>query len=1029
MRRVLPLLWWMAMCTLPLHSYSRDFTYHSTPTITTNLNFLQAAISGKVIDDTGSGMPGVNVIIKGTSNGTTTDANGVYRLTPTGDQSAGILVFSFIGYQAQEQPINNRTSIDVTMVPDVEQLSEVVVVGYGTQEKRDVTASISTVTGEAITKIPTNNAMDAMKGQIAGVDILQNGGRPGEAPTIRVRGRRSLTASNDPLFVIDGIPMTAGIESINDFSTADIASVEVLKDAASQAVYGSRGSNGVILITTRRGEPGKTSVNFSTSYGVTEPFRTIPMMNGQQFADMKREANRVGANGQSGRAAWGDVGSSIPADAAVFNDAVELNSVQNGLSTDWQDLIYQNGSQLNQNLSVSGGTDKTYLRIGFNNFQEDGLVEGVDFKRYTGRINLDHRISDRFKVGVSSIFSNSKQNFGSGSVIPEAVNQSPLGLPYDAQGNIIFLPISDGIRSNPLSELVPGKRVDERKTSRVFASVFAEATIVEGLQYKFLIGQDLWNRERGVFEGQFTNTRKNGTPYAQLEKLQEWGYTLENLLTYNKSFGEHSLGLTFLHSVAEQEYSYSQTAAQNIPFEAALWHNLGLGTITSYNTGLAEYQLLSYMGRVNYSYKGKYLFQASMRWDGSSRLAEGNKWNSFPGVSVGWRMKDEGFMADVAAVSELKLRASYGKVGNTSVAPYGTQDLLALTVYDWNNTDARGFRLDRLASPNLSWEVAESFDVGVDFGFFNGRLNGYVDYYTTTTGTSLLLNRALPPTSGYAFILQNIGGTETKGYEITLSSTILDRPNSLKWTAEFNFGSLKEKIIDLALKGPNGEKVNDVGNNWFIGEPVRVFYDYEKLGIWQADEKDAAAVYGQFPGEIKVADLNGDGRIDLTNDRKVLGNDVPKAYGGLKNKFEFKGFDLEVFFYYRLGFMIRSQFSNGQATMQARYNNLVVDYWTIDNPTNEYPRPNKNQENIQYGSSLQYMDGGFVKLRNVTLGYSLPANLTEKLHMTKLRVFVTAQNPYTWSKYKLFDPERAGDVTSGEMPSYRMLLGGVEIKF
>src|SRR5688500_5324244 len=595
MRRVLPLLWWMAVCTLPLHSYSRDLTYHSTPAITTESSFLQASISGKVIDDTGSGMPGVNVIIKGTSNGTTTDSDGMYRLTLTGDQSTGILVFSFIGYQAQEQPINNRTSINVTMVPDVEQLSEVIVVGYGTQEKRDVTASISTVTGEAITKIPTGNAMDAMKGQIAGVDILQNGGRPGEAPTIRIRGRRSLTASNDPLFVIDGIPMTAGIESINDFSTADIASVEVLKDAASQAVYGSRGSNGVILITTQRGEPGKTTVNFSTSYGVTEPFRTIPMMNGQQFADMKREANRVGANGQSGRAAWGDVGSSIPADAVVFNDPVELNSAQNGLSTDWQDLIYQNGSQLNQNLSISGGTEKTYLRLGFNNFQEDGLIEGVDFKRYSGRINLDHRISDRFKVGVSSIFSNSTQNFGSGSVIPEAVNQSPLGLPYDAQGNLLFLPISDGIRSNPLSELVPGKRIDERKTSRVFASAFAEATIVKGLQYKFLIGQELWNRERGLFEGQFTNTRKNGTPFAQLEKLQEWGYTLENLLTYNTTFGEHSLGLTFLHSVAEQEYTYSRIGAQNIPYESALWHNLELGTITAYRTQLAEYQLLSYM--------------------------------------------------------------------------------------------------------------------------------------------------------------------------------------------------------------------------------------------------------------------------------------------------------------------------------------------------------------------------------------------------------------------------------------------------
>ncbi len=294
---------------------------------------------------------------------------------------------------------------------------------------------------------------------------------------------------------------------------------------------------------------------------------------------------------------------------------------------------------------------------------------------------------------------------------------------------------------------------------------------------------------------------------------------------------------------------------------------------------------------------------------------------------------------------------------------------------------------------------------------------------------SLLLNRALPPTSGYASILQNIGGTETRGFEVTLMSTIVDLPNGLKWTAEFNLGSLKEKIVDLAQRGPNGEKVNDVGNGWFIGQPIRVFYDYNKIGIWQADEKDQAAVYGQFPGEIKVEDINGDNKIDGSNDRKVIGNDVPKAYGGLTNKITFKGIDFSFFFYYRLGFTINSEFSNAQATMQGRYNNVDVDYWTIDNPTNSYPRPNKNQENITYGSALNYMDGGFVKLRNVTLGYTLPEGLASKLYMTKLRVFVAAQNPLVWSKYKLFDPERAGNVTSGEMPSSRLLLGGIEISF
>jgi TonB-linked SusC/RagA family outer membrane protein len=987
----------------------------------------QRIVKGRVTSgDDQLAFPGVSVIVKGTSAGTVTDADGNYSLDV--NTSDAILVFSSIGYKTTEVPVGNQTTINLTMDPDVTSLNEVIVVGYGVQEKRDVTSSISQIDGAAIVKMPTASPMDAMKGQIAGVDILQNGSRPGEAPSITIRGRRSLTASNDPLFVVDGIPMTAGISSISDFNSEDIASVEVLKDAASQAVYGSRGSNGVILITTKRGDPKKTTVNFSTSYGITQPFRLIPMMNGQEFADLKREANRLDAAGKSGRSAWGDTGSVIPADAVVFNDAVELNSVQNGLSTDWQDLIYQNGSQLNNQISISGGSDRTYLRVAFSNFKENGLIEGTDFSRYTARINADHKIGTRFKVGVSTIFSKAKTNWGSGSVISEAINQSPLGLPYDANGKIIFLPISDGIRSNPLSELVPGKRIDERKTNRIFSSVYADAKIIEGLTYKFLLGVDLQNFERGIFEGQYTNTRKNGSPSSAIEQLENFGYTLENLLTYTKSIGEHDLGVTFLQSAAQQDYTFSTLAATNLPFEAAQWHNLGLGTITGYGSQFARYSLLSYMGRVNYSFKGKYLFQASMRWDGSSRLSEGHKWNSFPGVSVGWRIKDEPFMSGVGFVSDLKLRASYGKVGNTAVRPYGTQDILATTTYDWNNVDARGFRVNQLPSPDLSWEQAESFDIGLDFGFFNGRLNGYFDYYQTSTGVSLLLNRALPPTSGYASILQNIGGTETKGFEITLNATILDRANSLKWTTEFNLGSLQEKIVDLAQRGPNGEKIDDIGNGWFIGEPVRVFYDYKKLGIWQVEEKEAAAVYGQFPGEIKVLDRDGNNIIN-GSDRMVLGNDVPKAYGGLNNKFEFKGIDFSFFLYYRLGFMINSQFSNDQATMQARYNNLKVDYWTIDNPTNAYPRPNKNQESITYGSSLRYMDGGFVKLRNITLGYSFPEGITSRLKMTKLRLYFTAQNPITWSSYKLFDPERAGNVTSDQMPSNRMFLGGINVTF
>lgn len=986
-------------------------------------------VKGKVTDETGAAMPGVNVLIKGTSTGTTTDVNGGYALNIPAGANASSLVFSFIGYSTQEQSLSGRTVVDVQLVADVTSLSEVVVVGYGTQEKRDITAAIASISSEAITKIPSANPLDAMKGQIAGVDVLQNGGRPGQNSAITIRGRRSLTASNDPLFVVDGIPMTTGTNSIADFNPADIASMEVLKDAAATAIYGSRGSNGVILITTKRGKSGKTTVTYTGSYGVTEPFKTIPMMNGEQFAAMKREANRLDAANKSGRTAWGDTGSKIPDDAVVFNDAVELKSVQEGRSTDWQDLIYQNGSQSNHQVSIAGGSEKTQVNFAFSYFNEDGLVEGTDYTKYTSRINADHQISKIFKVGISSIFSLSEQNWGSGSTIPEAVNQTPLGMPYDDQGALIFLPISDGIRTNPLSELVPGKRVDQRDVNRIFSSAYLEAAITKDLKFKVLFGQDYQDYQRGNFEGQYTQNRKNGSPAASVEKIQTSGYTLENLLTYNKSFGEHTLGLTALQSAQQQIRQSNILGATNLPYETALWNNLGLGTVTSYGSDYQQWRLLSYMGRVNYSFKGKYLFQASLRYDGSSRLAPGYKWNPFPGLSAGWRIKDEGFMADVNVISELKLRASYGKVGNTAVDPYQTQGTLGQSIYDWNNVDARGFGLSKIPSPELGWEYSETIDIGLDFGLFNGRLSGTFDYYHTSTGVSLLLNRALPPTSGYASILQNIGGTETNGFEITLNSTILDLPNGLNWTADFNLGSYTEKIVDLAQRDANGNKIDDIGNGWFIGQPIRSFFDYEKVGIWQADEKDAAtALMGAYPGEIKLKDQDGDGKITPA-DRKVLGNDVPSAYGGLTNTVTYKGFDLSFLFYYRLGFMINSQFSNDQATMQARYNNLNVDYWTIDNPTNAYPRPNKNQESISYGSTLRYVDGGYIKLRNITFGYNLPKSFTEKLKVSNLRFYVTAQNPLVWSNYKLFDPERAGNITSGEMPSYRLFLGGVNLTF
>jgi TonB-linked SusC/RagA family outer membrane protein len=1013
-------------------------------------------VKGQVKDEAGTGMPGVNVFLKGTSSGTTTDTDGRYTISvpSTADR---VLVFSFIGYQTQEAPIGSRSTLDVQMAVDVVQLSEVVVVGYGTLEKREVTASISQLGGDALKKIASSNALEGMKGQLAGVDIQQYDGKPGSSPNIQIRGRRSLNASNDPLFVVDGIPIgsgtsstdgitytTSGSNPLNDFNPADIESVEVLKDAAATAIYGSRGANGVVLITTKRGKAGKATVSYSGYAGVTTPFKTIDMMDGQQFADFKREANRLDKPGGAvGRASWGDTGSVYSPEGGptgTFRDPTEFANATNPAGVqgvDWQKMIFQNGSQTDHNVTVNGGNDATQFNLGLGYFRQGGTIEGLDFTKYSIRVNVDQKLSKRFKVGMSNSINHTVNNDNTGSALSEAIPQSPLGNPYNADGTINFQPISDGIRSNPLSELVDGKRLDQTKTDRIFSSAYLEVGILEGLKFKLLAGVDLKYDTRGTFEGQFTNNVKNGAPRATYTNQSNTGYTVENLLTYNKSFGDHSLMLTGLYSFQENNYEIHYASVQGLPYESQKWYNLGTaGTISALRSRFLPWALMSGMGRINYSYRGKYLFQASIRTDGSSRLAEGHKWTSFPGLSAGWRLKDEGFLSAVDLVSDLKLRGSYGVVGNTSIDPYKTQGVLAKTVYSWNKTgNGNGFGLSEIPSPGLGWEKMATVDLGLDFGLFNGKLSGTFDAYVTNT-TGLLLKRNVPLSTGYSFAFSNVGATRTKGFEITLHSNILTLANGFTWDADFNAAHYKEEIVDLAQRDAEGNLVSDTGNKWFIGQPLKVFYDYEKIGIWQANEKTEAASYGAYPGEIKVkdqevTDSNGDGKPDAIgpNDRVILGNDIPSVYGGLNNKFAFKGVDFSFFLYYRLGYTLDSQFSADVASMQGRYNNVDVDYWTINNPTNSYPRPNFAQESPTYGTTLRYFQGGFVKLRTVSLGYNLPKSLTSAMKITSLRIYFTAQNVFAWSKYKLMDPESADSINVGDVPSNKLFMGGINLTF
>jgi TonB-linked SusC/RagA family outer membrane protein len=1000
-------------------------------------NILQSGIiKGKVVDDVGAPLPGVSVVVKGTLVGASSDADGSYSLAIPASVENPVIVFSFIGFASQEQVVNGRTLIDVTLAPDVQQLSEVVVVGYGTQKKSDITGSVASVSAKEISELPLTNVQQALQGRIAGVDVVSTGARPGAGVSVRIRGRRSFSAGNEPLYVVDGIPLAGGI---NDINPQDIQSMDVLKDASATAIYGSRGANGVVLITTKRGTTGKTIISYDGYYGVSSSLGKIDMMNGAQFAEYKRESRRTAG-------AYNDA-DPVGSDAKIF-ESTELEGIASGRSTDYQSLILKNGHQQSHQIGILGGSEKTKFAISGNYFSDVGIVPNQDFNRYSFRINIDHQISDQFKVGVSSLATFSIQNGDGFNPLPEALQNNPLGNPYNSDGTLNFLPTTDGLRTNPLSEIVKGAIVREDKRVRIFNSIYAEYQIVKGLSYRVNFGPDYQTRRRGEFNGRYTNARRLGEPTARTQNWNTFAYTLENVVNYTKTIGtDHNLTATGLYSIQQQTDEYFDTRVRGIPFEYMDAYNVGTAPIIEgVGSDYKQWTILSYMGRINYSFKDKYLITVTGRSDGSSRFSPGNKWGFFPSAALGWRISEENFLKSISFLSNLKLRASYGQTGNTGIDPYSTLGSLSRTTYAFGSNAANGYRPASLPNPDLKWETTASTNIGLDFGFFNGRIQGSLDVYQQNT-SDLLMDRQLPATEGNSnFILQNVGKTKNQGIEISLSTVNIESTRGFQWSTDLNFYSNQEQIVELY-----GGKQDDIGNSWFIGKPLTVFYDYKKIGIWQTDEVATATSYQRKPGEIKVADLAGrdaggnlvegaDGKIN-SDDRVILGSDIPDWTGGMTNRFSYKGFDLSFFLFTRQGSMIRSLFHNNYNNLFGRYNNLNVDYWTPTNPTNAYPRPNQNQEFPVYSSSMSYFDGSFVKVRNITFGYTVPAQLLKKFKLQSARIYASAQNPFIFatyrSQYKGIDPEFARTPANGrertaevdaDTPSSMLILIGINLK-
>ncbi|WP_411274013.1 SusC/RagA family TonB-linked outer membrane protein, partial [Daejeonella sp.] len=983
-------------------------------------------ITGKVISN-GEPLPGVSIRLKGTAIGTTSGADGNYVLNVP--ESGGTLVFTFLGFVTLERAFSRAETLNVTLVEDSQSLGEVLVVGYGTQTKSQVTGAISSVSAKEISELPITNAQQALQGRAAGVEVLSAGNRPGDGVNVRIRGRRSFNAGNDPLYVVDGIPLSGGI---NDINPQDIQSMEILKDASSTAIYGSRGANGVVIITTKKGVPGKTSITFDSYYGISKPINLYDVMNGEQFAEYKRESRR--AIGKYNDA------DPVAADKALF-ETIEQESLALGRSTDYQSYLTQTGGQQNYQLGISGGSEKTRFAVSFNHFNDQGVQIGQDFNRDNIRVNLDQEISPKLKFGVSLITSLNKQNIGS-NPWGVTLRENPLGIPFDKDGKLLFRNTSDGAQTNPLLEVQENALIDENRRTRIFASLFAEYKILDGLTYRLNFGPDYSVRRFGQFQASMTNARGNGTPFARNDYSQQFSYTVENILNYSKKFNKiHDLNFTGLFSVQKQRNEFSSIRASGMPYEYQLFYKLSSApTIEGVDSDLSESGLLSYMGRINYGFKDKYLLTLTTRIDGSSKFSgetslfgDTKKYGFFPSVALAWRITEEPFMKGISAIENLKLRASYGLTGNEGISPYGTQGSLSRTTYAFGTTGAFGYRPGSLVNPDLRWETTATTNIGLDYGLLNNRISGSLELYEQDT-YDLLMPRNLPFTSGYGSVLQNVGKSRNRGIEFTVSTVNIDKgDNGFVWTTDFNINSNKEEIVEIY----SGKK-DDVGSLYFIGQPLTVYYDFQKLGIWQSGEAAEASKYKQNPGEIKVKDQNNDGVINAL-DRVILGSDIPSWSGGFTNRFAYKGLDLSVFVFTRQGSMIRSSLYTGLNALAGRYNNLNVDYWTPKNPTNAFPRPNQNQENPLYSNTISYFDGSFTKIRNINLGYNVPAKFSTKLKMSSLRLYASAQNPFIFSQYgDNLDPEQARGRSNNReqtnevgigVPSVRQFLFGLNAKF
>jgi len=965
--------------------------------------------------ETGVALPEVRVTVLGTSLAATAGRDGRFTIAqvPPGTYR---LQARLIGYSVADVAdvvvaAGQTVNADLRLQPLPVALQEVVVVGYGTQVRRDVTGAVASVSSEDVHAVPKANAIEAIKGRVAGVDIVTTGNNPGDGISIRVRGTRSLTASNDPLYVLDGIPMAGGI---GDLNPTEIESIEVLKDASATAIYGARGASGVVLITTKQGKSGKTTITYDTHAGAQQALRRMPMMNGPQWAQFKRDAAR---NSKTGYQCPATVAACAHGDSILFWP-VDVQAIAAGRWTDWQDLVLREGTQVSNEVRVTGGDEKTRFALSGGQLNQTGIIKGMDFVRRSVRFNFDHHASPRLRVGTSTSVVQSDQHLGRGDgVYSEALLNDPLAPAFDSAGHVIFKPTPDGQRVNPLSDIQNQR--DDRGRVRAFGTLFADYNLSDALNWRVNFGADLTFYRRGQFWGAQTQAQQGSPANATLEQQRTLAYTLDNILTFKRSLGlAHRVDATLVYSIQTQHTEDQVTPVIGLPYEQDQYFDLGSAArVDAPSSYVSQWALASVMARVNYAFKDRYLFTLTSRDDCSSRLAPGHKCQIFPSAAFAWRLSEEDFIQRTGLFSDLKLRLSYGRTGNTAINPYQTEGSLSRTIYSFNDLPAVGYRPGSFPNDSLSWERTSQLDVGLEFTGRGGRISGSVDVYRAATN-DLLMNRQLSGINGRSSVLQNVGSTLNSGVEVALSTQIVRDWHGLGWTTDITWSMNRNRIVSLF-----GVNKNDVGNKWFIGQPVSVYYDYQFGGIWQIADSVQMKRYGRKPGDIRIVDQNNDGKIDAS-DRVILGTPFPKWIGSLNSRFDWGGFDLSVMALARWGLTMDDAFRRDQNVLAGRYNNIAVNYWTPTNPSNTDPRPALGQERPENNNALGFEDGSFIRIRSISLGYTVPGARFGPFRGRSLRFYATALDPFLFTDFRGLDPESA---TNAGTPSYSTVMMGVTV--